>query len=346
MKKPKTKPASRKVAAEKTSDLMARAVARSEEIRSAENRAAKAAKSAASAKHQLALAELVIDSLKAQIDRDRGDFRIPVAKRSPAKGTFVRLIIPDTHGAHVDKAAAGAMLADIEHLHPREVIWLGDHLDCGGFLAQHHTIGFVAETATTFEDDVAATNVLLDEVAARVSDAKQDYLEGNHEVRIEKFCVTMALRSGADAEFLRKRIGPEAVLHLQKRGVQYRREAEYHDGLSIRGTIKRGRCYFTHGVSHGQNAARKHLAAFGGNVVFGHVHRELSASDEQVDRGQIRAWCPGCLCTRRPYYHHTRPSGWTHGYAIQLVRDGGFLHINVPIIDGKSYLVQLTERLQ
>jgi hypothetical protein len=49
----------------------------------------------------------------------------------------------------------------------------------------------------------------------------------------------------------------------------------------------------------------------------------------------------------RPLYQHTSVNDWSHGYHLQLVRpDEGFLPINVPIIDGKSYLIQLTEAVK
>jgi len=62
-------------------------------------------------------------------------------------GDIVRVLIPDTHGAKIDRAAVSALLADLKTLAPHEIIFLGDHVDCGGFLAQHHVMGYVAETA-------------------------------------------------------------------------------------------------------------------------------------------------------------------------------------------------------
>ncbi len=44
---------------------------------------------------------------------------------------------------------------------------LGDHLECGGFLAQHHINHYVAQNEYSFEDDVEATNAFLDELAMR-----------------------------------------------------------------------------------------------------------------------------------------------------------------------------------
>lgn len=85
---------------------------------------------------------------------------IPLSRRKNAKSgrPFVRVIIPDTHGCMIDPEPIGALLSDIEALNPREIILLGDHLECGGFLAQHWTLGYVAQTEYTFEQDVDAAN--------------------------------------------------------------------------------------------------------------------------------------------------------------------------------------------
>jgi hypothetical protein len=99
-------------------------------------------------------------------------------------------------------------------------------------------------------------------------------------------------------------------------------------------------------LSTAKHAASVHLIKFGGNVVYGHTHRADSFVDRTVTEGVIGAWSPGCLCKLQPYWMHTNLTGWSHGYGLQLVAgDGSFLHINVPIIDGRSYLVQLTERI-
>jgi len=82
--------------------------------------------------------------------------------KSSKGGVTLRVIVPDSHGCFVDQSAASAMLADIAMLKPSSIILLGDHLDCGGFLAEHHTWGYVAETDYTFEDDCQATNPFLD----------------------------------------------------------------------------------------------------------------------------------------------------------------------------------------
>lgn len=258
----------------------------------------------------------------------------PIRKRGA--GDIVRVIIPDTHGAKADRAAIAAMLADIKALDPQEIILLGDHVDCGGHLAQHHVMGYVAETSYSYEDDIAAANAFLDSLRAAAPSAKIEYIEGNHERRVETWCITQTLRHSKDAEGLRKLYAPEFRLFLEQRGIRYYRESEYYDGLTIPGVIKRGKCYFFHGISTAKNATAKTVEQLAGNCVFGHTHRGESTVVRKLGSGVIGSWNPGCLCELQPLWQHTNPTTWTHGYGIQLAHDNDFLHLNIPVIDGKS----------
>lgn len=235
------------------------------------------------------------------------------------------------------------MLADLEVLKPKEVILMGDHIDCGGFLAQHQVMGFVAETEYTFEDDVSAASELLDSIQKRVPSARFDYLEGNHEHRLERWCVTSALRNTRDAKYLRNLFSPTSVLSLEKRNIAYASLYKYHDGLPIQGAIKRGACHYVHGISHAKHAADVTLSKFGGNVCFAHTHRAEDAVTTIVGSGTIGAWGFGCLCKLQPYYLHGKPSGHSHGYGLQFVRykTGKFITLQVPIINGESLLQPL-----
>lgn len=296
---------------------------------------------------EVAKLEQRVEELTAALKKARAP-RAKIAKRRAQFGgeDFCRVVIPDTHGCKADPEAIAALLNDLSSLAPREIVMLGDHLDCGGFLAQHHTMGYVAETSYTFEEDVAACNHLLDEIQTRAPDAEIHYLMGNHERRVEKWIVNQTLANKADAAYLHGMFSPEAVLHLAERGIRYYAQGTFHMGLSIPATIKLGKCSFTHGSRTGAHAASATLNDFGGNVVYGHTHRADSYTKRTVAEGVIGAWNPGCLTVLQPLWHHTQITGWSHGYGLQLVREGGeFLHVNVPIIDGKSYLVPLTRKV-
>lgn len=270
---------------------------------------------------------------------------LPVAKLAKSKGAFLRVIIPDTHGCHIDKQAAAAFLNDLDALNPREIVMIGDHLDCGGFLSEHHTIGYVAEMEYSYSDDIDAGNVFLDEVQKRAASAEIRYLEGNHEHRIEQWCVTK-MKNRKDVLRQLKHDAFWEVLHLESRGIRYYRASEEYGGVKAKATVKLGACYFTHGSRVGSTAAIRMVESFGGNVVFGHTHRILTHTRPRVDGGDIGGWSVGCLSTLRPYWRHTSPSEWSHGYGLQIVRaDGDFLHITVPIIEGRSLLTTLTASL-
>jgi len=265
--------------------------------------------------------------------------RPPDARKS---GDTVRVCIPDTHGAKIDKGALAALLSDLKALDPHEIILLGDHVDCGGFLAQHHVMGYVAETSYSYEDDVEHANAFLNAIQDAAPRAKIEYLEGNHERRVETWAVTQTLRHSRDSEGLRKLYAPEYRLNLKERGIKYYRESEYYDGLSNPGVIKRGKCFFFHGISTSANAVSDTLKKFGGNIVFGHTHRAQSEVIRMVGPGIIGGWNPGCLCESQPLWQHTKPTTWTHGYGVQLISaSGAFLHLNIPIINGKSNFASL-----
>lgn len=258
----------------------------------------------------------------------------PVRKRS--SGDIVRVVIPDTHGAKVAHDAVAAMLSDIKALDPQEIILLGDHVDCGGHLAEHHVMGYVAETAYSYEDDIAAANSFLDSLRDAAPHAKIEYILGNHERRVETWCVTQTLRHTKDAEGLRKLYAPEFRLFLKERGIACYRDSEYYDGLTVPGVIKRGKCYFFHGFSTSRHATAATIEKIAGNCVFGHTHRAQSTLARKTNVGVIGAWNPGCLTELQPLWQHTDPTDWTHGYGIQLVHGDDFLHLNIPIIEGHS----------
>lgn len=267
-------------------------------------------------------------------------------RRGRSEASFLRLIIPDTHGAMMDKPAIAAFLADVDQLKPREVIWLGDHMDCGSYLDEKHTIGYVSQTNYTVADDEDAANQLLDAVQKRTPGAEHHYLEGNHEWRMERDIVARA--KGREREITRylSRNGTEAVLSLGTRNIPYYRRGECYMGLRNPGVIQLGKCYFTHGARASRNATASYAERYGGNIVFGHTHRAAMSIVRNVHQGTYGAWNPGCLCELQPLWMHTDPTNWSHGYALQVVsKSGEFLTVLVPIIDGVSYLKPLASQL-
>src|ERR1700679_961816 len=92
-----------------------------------------------------------------QAKKHRKLFDIPKALKRQT-GDKVRMICGDTHGSSIDMAAAGQFLADVARVQPDEIVCLGDHVNCGGFLAEHHVMGYVAETEYSYCEDIAFAN--------------------------------------------------------------------------------------------------------------------------------------------------------------------------------------------
>lgn len=260
-----------------------------------------------------------------------------------------RVFVGDLHGYYQDCDAVAALLADLKIIQPAIICLLGDMLDCGGFLAQHQTLGFVAEGEYTYEQDVAAVNDFLTRLQTTCPDAQITYIEGNHEHRIEKWCMTQALRHTRDARMLYDHFGPAAVLKLADRGIRFVAQSDFVDGASIRGTARYGQngidVYATHGTTSCKHAAAKHLEKFAANVVFGHTHRDDGRVSNTVERARIGAWSPGCLCQRVRLWNHNQPDEWSTGYHLQLVSKSGlFQTLNVKLIGKQSLLHSLLSK--
>lgn len=242
--------------------------------------------------------------------------------RTHTKDDFIRVVIPDTHGNKIARHAAAAMLADIKDLNPDEVVLLGDHLDCGGFLAQNHVMGYVAEIAETgYEADVTGANDFLDLLIKAAPTARIHYLQGNHEHRTERWCVTQSLRHSRDAAFLLSLVGPEAVLRLEDRGITYYKMDTRYNDLPVPGIIKLGECLFTHGFSTARAAATAHAAAAGMNIVYGHTHRHQADMVRTVAGGVFGAWSPGCMAQLQQYYEHSSRISTPTGTEFRSVQE-------------------------
>lgn len=284
-----------------------------------------------------------------QLEEAREARRLIIPERKKSKNkpeTFARLIIGDSHGSHAEPEALRALLDDVEKIDVREIVHLGDALECGGWLMQKHVLGYVAQMdEVVYEDDVAATGDFFDALQKAAPNAEFHYMEGNHEQRVERWCVDVVEGNKRNAEFLMRAVAPRFVLNLEERGINYYKIDEQHSNLPERGILKLGHSYFTHGFSTAKHAASKHVEKVAGCVFYGHTHRADHYSTRLVNVGLVSAWCPGCLCDIAPRWRHSDPSGWTQGYILQIVNsvDETFHAIHVPIDNGRSYLMNLLD---
>lgn len=258
---------------------------------------------------------------------------------------WLRLIIPDSHGQYIDKRAEAAALGAAKLIRPNEVVLLGDHVDVSGMYSAHQP-NYVKDLEYSYEEDLAAADSFLTKLQKNTPGAKYWYLEGNHEQHAERFWAR-TVHNAKDAKAMCKREAPARRLHLKERGIRYCRMSEMHDGLSIPGTIKLGKCFFTHGFTASKFATAIHCARFGANIVHGHTHRVQEYGTRTIASDAIGGWCPGTLAQLQPLYRHTSPTEWRHGIGLQMVaKDGRFIHINVPIVKGWCGLEMLIKTIK
>jgi hypothetical protein len=257
----------------------------------------------------------------------------------------IRVAFGDMHGMRMDRLAVNALLADIERIAPDEIVIGGDMLECGGWLAKHHALGYVANCDYSYQEDIAATSGFLDELQKCAPRAKVIYLEGNHEDRVERWIVDETLGHQRDAAFLHALASPARLLRLEERGIKYIRRSDKTDPSLPYGWIKLGKMHYTHELSGGKTAAGRAVAMTAGNVTAFHTHQESSATLNLVAVGICKAFFPGCLCDLQPVWQHSDPDNWTHGYCLDVVAaSGNFQHIQVPIWNGESLGCSLLDR--
>jgi hypothetical protein len=117
---------------------------------------------------------------------------------------------------------------------------LGDHVDCGGFLAQHHTLGYVAQTDYCYEDDIAAANTFLDAIQRRARGRDSLHRGQPRAPRGNLVRHPNPAAFSKDCEMLRRAFAPEFLLHLKARGIRYYRQSEHYHGLIVPGRIRLG----------------------------------------------------------------------------------------------------------
>lgn len=293
---------------------------------------------------QLANKDKTIQHLCSSLDKARGVNRPksikPIKGKSRSRKDKIRYIFGDMHGSMAEPEVMQSVINDISQVQPDEIVLLGDMVNCGGFLAERHTLGYVAEIdEASYEQDIAATNSILDDIQRVAPNAKIHYLEGNHEDRVERWCVERTLRHREDAEFLRKNFAPEFLLRLKERGIEYYRRSKHYHDIPVMGVIRLDKCYFTHSNITARHAASSLVGQLGGCVVFGNTHRIQSDTIALASTGPITAWSVGCTCKLAMYWHRTDVRNHAHGAGIQVITSGGkFMHINYPFLGGESLL--------
>ena len=164
------------------------------------------------------------------------------------------LVIPDTHVPFHDRKAWALCLKVIRETQPSRVVLLGDFADC---LAVSH-FPKSPSRAAGLGAEIASVNVELDALQEAAGKAEVIYLSGNHEWRLERYLVQKAPELFDIVEV-------SALMRVKQRGWKW---VPYKHHITI------GKVAYAHDIGYsGKSAVVQSLASFGGNIIFGHVHR-------------------------------------------------------------------------
>src|SRR5574342_339861 len=205
------------------------------------------------------------------------------------------LVIPDTHVPYHDKAALDLIHRVVHQARPDRLVLIGDFAD---FYAVSHFTKDPGRRAD-LQYEIGRVNEELDRIGAH--DLPVTYLEGNHELRLERYLA-------AKAPELFGLVHCRELFQIAKRGWKW---VPYHSHFQI------GKVLFAHDLGHaGKYAALNTLAAAGKCTVFGHTHRGAVMYGGTVDGEHRFSLNVGWLgdAAQIDYMHRAKTRDWQTGF--------------------------------
>ena len=194
------------------------------------------------------------------------------------------LVTPDKHFPLHNQKAINVVCKAIELVKPDTYIDLGDTGEWEHF-STHYWKG---RNAKPMEDlipllnfDVKSVNAgmdWIDESLDKVKCKTRHFIQGNHEVWLDKFVTRYPYLTEYKTE---------NALRLKERGYKYH-------PYNRKKNLKIGKLNFTHGKYTSKYHSFKHLDSYGENIIYGHTHDVQRHGVTHVD-GAHHAWSMGCL---------------------------------------------------
>ena len=239
------------------------------------------------------------------------------------KGIVKRAIVtPVKHFPIHDQKAINVVCKAIEIVKPDIYIDLGDTGEWEYF-SSHYWKGRSAkpmeDLIPLLDKDVKAVNDgmnQIDESLDKVKCKERHFVQGNHEVWLDKFVTRYPYL---------EHYTTENALKIKERGY------EYHP-YNRKKLLKIGKLNFTHGKYVPKYHAFKHLDMYGESIMYGHTH-DLQRFTKTTAGGTISAWSLGCLkdIEADEDWLSGRLTNWNHAFAI------------VDFYNNDDYTVQVVE---
>ncbi len=249
-----------------------------------------------------------------------------------SKGIVDRAIVtPDKHFPLHDEAAINVVCQAIEMVKPKTYIDLGDTGEWELFSSHYWRdrekpplevlIPMLDEEVDKVNKGMDIIDYSLDKAKCR----KRHFIQGNHEVWLDKFVVKHPYLP---------QYKTEKSLKLKQRGYKY---WEYISNKKL----KIGKLNFTHGDYVPIHHAKKHLASYKENIMYGHTHDLQRFTDTGLG-GTQSAWSMGCLkdmSSDKNKWLRGNLHNWNHAFAIvDWFQNGDFKVEVVEIIKGRTTL--------
>lgn len=222
------------------------------------------------------------------------------------------MVVPDIHIPHHDRRALACLLAAIEEFQPEKVVFLGDVMDLERF-TRFPRKSKVEDRASNYKlSEIDPCNRMLDFV--QENSGSVDFLEGNHEFRVEARLLEYDLVDLYDL------VSPRRLLSQERKNFTYTTYTNKPTTPLPHVRIAED-LIAVHGWTYAKHAAARHLEiAKRYSVVHGDTHRQQSyMSRDPIDGWKLKAWSPGCLCIEQPIWGHSAPTEWTQGFSFVWV---------------------------
>ena len=240
------------------------------------------------------------------------------------------IVTPDKHFPLHDKKAINIVCKAIEIVKPDIYIDLGDTGEWEYF-STHYWKG---RNAKPMEDlmplldlDVRSVNAgmdWIDESLNKAGTKERHFVQGNHEVWLDKFVVRHPYLG---------QYKTQNALKLKERGYKF------HPYNKKKG-LKLGKLNFTHGKFTTKYHTYKHLDVWGESIMYGHTH-DLQRHTKTFRGGTISAYSMGCLkdIEKDEDWLAGRLTNWNQGFAIaNWLKGGDFTVEVVEIVNGQASL--------
>jgi hypothetical protein len=246
------------------------------------------------------------------------------------KGVVKRAIVtPDKHFPLADESAIRVVCKAIELVKPNIYIDLGDTGEWEMFSAHYwkdREKPPLEVLIPMLDREVQLVNDGMDIIDASLDKAKckqRHFIQGNHEVWLDKFVTKH----------------PYLPQYETKKALKLKeRKYKYWEYISHK-KLKLGKLNFTHGDYVPIHHAKKHLASYKENIMYGHTHDLQRFTDTGLG-GTQSAWSMGCLkdmSSDKNKWLRGNLHNWNHAFAIvDFFRNGDFKVEVVEIINGRT----------